>query len=164
MNRNTPSAFWRQVEQSTESCWPWKGAISAAGYGKARYHGFSTRIAHIIAYSLSFGSVPNEKIVRHTCNNKLCCNPNHLVLGNHSENQIHYSLTDGRKPRSNTGVKGVSYIRARQLYQATNGGRSKTFLYRGKDFFEACCARKSWEAQQRKLLIQDHTQLRGQDT
>lgn len=42
-----------------------------------------------------------------------------------------------------SGLPGVRYIASRGKYQAT-AGRSKT-LYWGPDFFEACCARKSWE-------------------
>ena len=36
-------------------------------------------------YELFFGD-PGELCVLHTCNNKRCCNPEHLKLGTHGEN------------------------------------------------------------------------------
>ena len=46
-----------------------------------------------------------------------------------------------------SGITGVSLSRARGVWIAAcyTGGR-KIFIYEGKDFFEACCARKSWNA------------------
>lgn len=48
---------------------------------------------------------------------------------------------------SSTGIRGVSHVRRGNLYEAkvTRNGIT-VCLYKGKDFFEACCARKSWEA------------------
>jgi hypothetical protein len=47
---------------------------------------------------------------------------------------------------STTGITGVSWNRQRDRWDAyTQRGGCKVKLYSGKDFFEACCARKSWE-------------------
>lgn len=48
---------------------------------------------------------------------------------------------------NNSGIRGVRYCAKREKYEATGvlAGK-KEYLYRGIDFFEACCARKSWEA------------------
>jgi len=43
-------------------------------------------VAHRIAYELSKGPVPKELIVRHTCDNPPCCNPNHLIPGTDADN------------------------------------------------------------------------------
>ena len=54
-----------------------------------------------------------------------------------------------RTPKTNTsGVKGVSFSIKSRRWQATvkDGGKSKS-LYSGLSFFEAICARKSWNAQ-----------------
>ena len=63
--------------------------------------------------------------------------------------------SNNRKPPSlrldnSSGIAGVRYIRARDSWIAAffvNGLEHK--LYYGSDFFEACCARKAWEAQNR---------------
>jgi len=50
--------------------------------------------------------------------------------------------------KTNTsGVKGVKYEGKLSRWVASAGGNVRVTLYRGKDFFEACCARKSWELQ-----------------
>lgn len=56
-----------------------------------------------------------------------------------------------RSHRNNTsGVMGVSYSTTRNRWTAVvyTGGTSYTTLYRGVDFFEAVCARKSHEIHQ----------------
>lgn len=48
------------------------------------------------------------------------------------------------------GMTGISYDTNRACFiaNAYTGGRQYVTLYRGRDLFEACCARKSWEAKQ----------------
>jgi hypothetical protein len=46
------------------------------------------------------------------------------------------------------GVKGIAFLQGKQRWVAyANVQNSRWNLYHGKDFFEACCARKSWDAQ-----------------
>ena len=51
---------------------------------------------------------------------------------------------------SRTSIRGVSWERISKRYkvEVRVEGSSQT-LYRGRDFFEACCAKKSWESSQR---------------
>ncbi len=55
---------------------------------------------------------------------------------------------------SRTGIEGVSFVANRNSYRALayTGGRAAVTLYYGKDLFEACCARKSYEALQQRLV------------
>ena len=46
-------------------------------------------------------------------------------------------------------VRGVAYHRGRYTAEVCRAG-IRTKLYTGKDFFEACCARKSFDAQEMK--------------
>jgi hypothetical protein len=54
----------------------------------------------------------------------------------------------GYKIATNTsGISGVSRNQERNLWEAYGNAKGlRCKLYRGKDFFLACCARKSWEA------------------
>jgi len=49
--------------------------------------------------------------------------------------------------RNNTsGIKGVAFLHEEKLWRAYGDrANARERLYFGKDFFEACCARKSWE-------------------
>lgn len=62
---------------------------------------------------------------------------------------------DKRRRKDNaSGLTGVTKQRHRWVAYTNLGGAD--LLYRGKDFFEACCARKSWEARQHSTVIQDN--------
>ena len=56
-------------------CWEWQGYKETTGYGRI-YWGNKRYGAHQIAYLIFNGLIPKENIVvRHTCDNKLCVNP-----------------------------------------------------------------------------------------
>lgn len=83
--RNTPESFWLKVDKrGPEECWPWLLARAKNGYGWHSENGATTH-AHRRAYELVHGS-RGTGIVMHSCNNKICCNPAHLVLGTASQN------------------------------------------------------------------------------
>lgn len=42
--------------------------------------------AHVLAYVLAYGPVPEGLEVAHGCNNVLCCNPAHLRAASHADN------------------------------------------------------------------------------
>ena len=46
-----------------------------------------TVATHIVAYTHYHGYIPPKMQVDHLCNNRLCCNPEHLELVTHLENQ-----------------------------------------------------------------------------
>lgn len=74
--------FWSRVDAGPAfQCWEWKGAKNATGYG--RCHGTG---AHRVAYELANGEIPDGMLIRHKCDNPMCCNPKHLVPGTHRQN------------------------------------------------------------------------------
>lgn len=68
-------------------CWEWNYARSTYGYGVIPRGSRKLKGAHRAAYIAAKGEIPNGMVVMHKCDNPPCCNPDHLVIGTHAENQ-----------------------------------------------------------------------------
>jgi hypothetical protein len=86
-----PAKFWALVNIVGEGkCWPWGGAHTPFGHGHImrRANGRTLKyFAHRVAYALTHGFAEiTGKIVMHSCDNPLCCNPKHLSVGTQADN------------------------------------------------------------------------------
>ncbi len=93
----------KAVKDPRSKCWIWPGGKSSTGYGMMQV-GSKRYKVHRLMYWIYNGVYPGEKLVRHTCDNRLCFNPNHLILGTHTDN-----INDMVKRKRHKGgrVKGV---------------------------------------------------------
>ncbi len=67
-------------------CWEFTGTPNEDGYGHVRHDGRMVG-AHRVAFEVATGLVPPPKMdVCHRCDNPHCCNPAHLFLGTHADN------------------------------------------------------------------------------
>lgn len=77
--------FWSRINiRGPDECWEWTAGLSN-GYGEITYHKKKFR-CHRLSYAINIGPIPKGKLVLHKCDNKPCCNPNHLYVGSYGDN------------------------------------------------------------------------------
>ena len=75
----------------------WQGRKSFDGYGRIWVDGKEVG-AHRAAYIKFVGEIPEGLYVCHSCDNRLCVNPDHLWLGTHQDN-----MDDMRRKKRGVG-------------------------------------------------------------
>ena len=133
-------------------CLVWTGAVNdkdkTKGYGVIQILG-RTKFVHQVAYELAHGKIPRGKVVRHTCDNRLCCEPTHLILGSHKENTQDMvdrgrSAKGSKHGRAKLTEKDVLAIR-----EANSKGTKQAELARNysvaETTIEAILKRKTWK-------------------
>ncbi len=79
------SRNFRARAPKSDGCWEWTGNLSTTGYGRVSLGG-QVFLAHRVAYFLANGECPTDLLIRHTCHNRRCCNPSHLISGSSADN------------------------------------------------------------------------------
>lgn len=93
--------FWSKVDRpSIKECWNWT-ASTRKGYGRIRIGNNRQISAHRLIASYEFGSLPAGAVVRHQCDNPLCVNPTHLLLGGHRDNMADKAARGNAKGERN---------------------------------------------------------------
>jgi hypothetical protein len=84
--RDVSERFWSKVDKSGE-CWEWTSSVGTTGYGQF-YFSPDQRVvrAHRASMMLLHGDLDQSVFVLHRCDNRLCVRPDHLYLGDHSQN------------------------------------------------------------------------------
>lgn len=99
------------------NCWIWLN-VKEGNYGPYRR-----------SYKAFKGPIPNKKLIRHTCDNKRCINPKHLIIGTKKSNRQDFMK---RHPRAKELM--VELKTSLLKYQKTVPGKEQLKL-NGKLFF-----------------------------
>src|ERR1700690_829556 len=142
----TAESFWNRVDRrGSDECWNWTGNVSIGKrnkepYGRIDAFGFKGVYVHRVAYWLANGGElslrkDGDVVIRHACDNTLCCNPRHLVIGTHADN-VRDMMARGRQtkylsvesPRAKLTASDVRAIREHRK----NGVPRKELAFRYK--------------------------------
>ena len=108
--------FWRNVDVGPpDKCWNWLRS-TFNHYGQLTTNSPYGRRAHRVAYILTYGEIPKGLSVRHTCDNKLCCNPKHLVLGSHKDNMRDMTERNRQAKGEKQGSSKLSSVQVLAIY------------------------------------------------
>lgn len=82
--------FWNHVvKQGDDECWDWSGSGNQFGHGMFNISHTERMYAHRYSWQLVHGVIPEGMWLLHLCDRPQCCNPKHLVLGDHRLNTLH---------------------------------------------------------------------------
>jgi hypothetical protein len=146
----TAENFWdRVIRKGPDDCWLWTGCVNKGKrsmkpqyqYGRLDAFGVQGAYAHRVAYYIyKEGDFNLRKtagsVLRHTCDNPLCCNPAHLVPGTHEDN-MRDMVERGRSawhdtpststPRAKLTADDVRSIRKQSAEGVTRDALAKQF-------------------------------------
>jgi hypothetical protein len=113
--------FNEKVDRASDNeCWLWLSATLRGGYGVFQIAGRTVK-AHRVAYLLHTGEDPVGFLVCHRCDNRKCCNPNHLFKGSSLDN----NADRDRKGRTSHGPNHMGHVPAENLPRGITHGMSK---------------------------------------
>lgn len=90
INIPDPDDFWNLVNFSNgkDACWPWMGRSDKSGYGVYSPGINDQQHTHRVSYFLSTGNIKHDSHILHSCDNPICCNPEHLREGTYADNVL----------------------------------------------------------------------------
>jgi hypothetical protein len=138
-------------KSNTTGCWLWK-AGQRNGYGAIK-HQTKVLSAHVVAWVIENGEVPEGKIITHTCDVKLCCrvHVDHVQLGTPLSNarEMYARLTTHQArgelvPTAKLTDAKVRFILAANILNGAGRRRLSKVLGQSESIINDVLRRKNW--------------------
>jgi hypothetical protein len=118
------------AKKGEDDCWEWKGCKNSTGYGSMMVSQIpysSHRIVYFLTYPNTITvAAPKDKSIKefilHKCDNRACCNPKHMTLGNYDDNN-----KDAKSKGRSNACKGENHAKAKLTQKQAEQAR----LFRG---------------------------------
>ena len=76
-----------------------------------------------MSYELANGTIPEGLVVRHTCDNRRCVNPAHLITGTHEENMRDMTERERQARGENQGSVKLTEEQVKEIRAIGNSQR-----------------------------------------
>ena len=96
--------LYKNVTILENGCWNWGGLLGSSWHGHIKAFGKFVG-CHRLSYELHNGAIPHGYEILHSCNNRVCINPDHLRIGTHKENMREIKENGGCR----SGIKNSAY-------------------------------------------------------
>jgi len=134
LSQSDSQRFWSKVDKKDPTeCWEWTAALHRLGYGQFRVGGKYGKIvaSHRVAMALTDDNFDEAKHCLHRCDNRRCCNPMHIWLGDHDENMKDASTKDRmRSPRIGNGHTKIPPEKYAEIADLMRSGLNKSEISR----------------------------------
>lgn len=119
-------ALLDQINKKTEKeCWEWLGTnYKKSGYGRLKFDG-KTYKPYRLMCEKKHGEL-GEMCAMHICDNRICCNPDHLIPGTHADN-IKDMDKKGRRRNAVGSAHGQSKFTEEDIIKIRNKKKTGVF-------------------------------------
>jgi len=114
---NAEELFLKCSPEPMSGCWLWMHGVKDEKhpYGVVTLKGKKIK-AHRLSYILHKGPIPDGMHVLHKGDNPVCCNPDHLFVGTHTDN-MKDMLNKGRRKTSKGEDGGTSKLSSENVIE-----------------------------------------------
>ena len=132
-------------------CWIWQKSFGSHGYGNIATGGHRNETVHRVSHEVFIGEIPKGQLVLHSCDNRKCCNPEHLRSGTYKDNSSD-AISRGRNKLPPVMI-GSDHVNAKlteeevlEIYMSTLSQRKLAALFGVSQKLIHCIKRgKAWQ-------------------
>lgn len=87
--KNSELDVWKHIDMKNgnkDECWTWKGRVNGKDGRPYFTIDGKRRPSYTVALETFTGEEAKGRVARHNCDNRICCNPHHLIWGNSQDN------------------------------------------------------------------------------
>lgn len=149
------------VSAGPSGCWIWVGNRQQEknrrlAHGRVNVHG-TKMYAHIVVYELATKKrLSKRRILRHSCDNAKCCNPNHMIPGTQRQNVLD-SVRAGRHRSPRVLTPKMTLEKARMIRSLAGQPHTAiaTLMGVSRDTVGKILRGKAWKDGQRSSQLRE---------